>query len=134
MKDIQETINNLLMNNFTNQELEQYLDSQFALVKANAIMAVFRNGMTESRIIQKLNFISRNIQNEPKLLGEWTTGHCAMAVLFLLKTEDAIEMYNCNIKKLDKYTQESIGKLIEQIPLCFESEEIMDEWNAKELF
>ena len=98
MQDIQETINNLLINNFTNQELEQYLDSPFVLVKANAIIAVFKNGITKNSIVQKLSFISQNIQNEPKLLGEWTTGHFAMAVLYLLKTDITTNIYNCNIK------------------------------------
>lgn len=117
---IDKIIDNLIANNFTYQELEQYLESSSVLVKANAIIAVYRNDITENSIIQKLNNISKNIQNEPKLLGVWTTGHCAMAVLYLLNTSITLDMYNDNRKKFDKYTNEAIESAIEQIPLSFE--------------
>ncbi len=50
------------------------------------------------------------------MLGEWTTGHYAMAVLYLLNTKDTQEIYNNNNKKLEEYDKESIKKLIEEIP------------------
>lgn len=108
-------INNLITNNFTNQELEQYLESSSVLVKANAIIAVFRNRITENNIIQKLNFISLNMKNEPEVLGVWTTGHCAMAVLYLLNTDITLAIYNDNRKHFDEYTNKDIESAIEQI-------------------
>lgn len=116
MSDVQEVINKIIANNFSNQDLEQYLESSLVLIKANAIIAVLKNNITEKSIIHKLNYISQNIQHEPKVLGEWTTGHVAMAVLYLLNTKDTQEIYNNNTKKLDEYAKESINKLIEQIP------------------
>lgn len=116
---IDKIIDNLVANNFTNQELEQYLESPNVLVKANAVIAVFRNQITENSIIQKMNSISQNIQNEPKVLGVWTTGHLAMAVLYLLNTSITLGMYNDNTEKLDKYTKEDIEHAIEQIVLSF---------------
>lgn len=115
MKDIQEIINDLRSNNFTTQDLEQYLESPLVLIKVNAIIAVLRNKNTEKNINHKLNNISQNIQHEPKVLGEWTTGHYAMAVLYLLNTKETLELYNNNSNKLDEYAQDSIKKLIEQI-------------------
>lgn len=116
MKDVQEIINDLMANNFTTQDLEQYLESSLVLIKVNAIIAVLKNKNTEKNINYKLNYISQNIQHEPKVLGEWTTGHYAMAVLYLLNTKDTLELYNNNSKNLDEYTKDSIKKLIEQIP------------------
>lgn len=116
MNDVQEIINKLMANSFSNQDLEQYLESSLVLIKVNAIIAVLRNKITEKRIIYKLNYISQNIQQEPKVLGEWTTGHCAMAVLYLLNTKATLEIYNNNKKKLDEFDKESIKKLIGQIP------------------
>lgn len=116
MSGVQEIINKLMANNFSNQDLEQYLESSLVLIKVNAIIAVWRNKITEKSIIHRLNYISQNIQHEPKVLGEWTTGHYAMAVLYLLNTKDTQEIYNKNYNKLDGYAKESIKKLIEQIP------------------
>ena len=118
-RHIDEIIANLTADNFTNQELEQYLESPSVLVKANAIIAVYRNQITENSIIQKLNYISQNIKNEPKLLGVWRTGHCAMAVLYLLNTSITLGIYNENKEKFDKYTIQDIESAIEQIPLSF---------------
>lgn len=118
-RHIDEIIANLTADNFTNQELEQYLESSNVLVKANAIIAVYRNQITENSIIQKLNYISQNIKNEPTLLGVWTTGHCAMAVLYLLNTSITLGIYNENKEKFDKYTIQDIESAIEQIPLSF---------------
>lgn len=116
---IDEIVANLIADKFTMQELEQYLESPFVLVKANAILAVYRNQITENSIIQKLNYISQNIKNEPKLLGVWTTGHCAMAVLYLLNTSITLGIYNENKERFDKYTIQDIESAIEQIPLSF---------------
>ncbi|MBO4997314.1 MAG: hypothetical protein J6D02_04880 [Lachnospira sp.] len=116
---VDKIIDNLIANNFTNQELEQYLESPSVLIKANAIIAVFRNQITEDSIIQKLNFISQNIKNEPKVLGVWTTGHCAMAVLYLLNTSITLNMYNANREKFDEYTNEDIQSAIEEISRSF---------------
>lgn len=99
MKNVQEIINDLMSNNFSTQDLEQYLESSLVLIKVNAIIAVLRNKNTEKNINHKLNYISQNIQHEPKVLGEWTTGHYAMAVLYLLNTKDTLELYNNNRKK-----------------------------------
>lgn len=115
MSGVQEIIDKLMSNNFSNQDLEQYLESTLVLIKANAIIAVLKNKITEKGIIHKLNDISQNIQQEPKVLGEWTTGHYAMAVLYLLNTEDTQEIYNNNNKKLDEYDRESIKEIIGQI-------------------
>lgn len=116
MSSVQEVINKLMANNFSDQDLEQYLESSLVLIKVNAIIAVLKNKIIEKNIINKLNYISQNIQQEPKVLGEWTTGHYAMAVLYLLNTKDTQEIYNNNNKKLDEYAKEGIKKLIEQIP------------------
>lgn len=115
MKNVQEVINKLINNDFSNKDLEQYLESSLVLVKANAIIAILRQNDPENWVIYKLNCISKNIQNEPKVIGEWTTGHYAMAVLHLLNTKETQKMYNDNFNKLDKCTKESINKLIEQI-------------------
>lgn len=95
------------------------MESPSVLIKANAIIAVFRNQITEDSIIQKLNFISQNIKNEPKVLGVWTTGHCAMAVLYLLNTSITLNMYNANREKFDEYTNEDIQSAIEEISRSF---------------
>lgn len=116
MKNVQEIISNLMANNFSSEDLEQYLESSLVLIKANAIIAVLRNKNTEKSIIHKLDYMSQNIQHEPKVIGEWTTGHCAMAVLYLLNTKDTQDIYNNNSRNLDEYAKESIKKLIEQIP------------------
>lgn len=39
-----------------------------------------------------------------------------MAVLYLLDTTRTREIYNSNMNKLDEFVQESVKKLIEQIP------------------
>ena len=116
MNGVQEVVNKLMANNFSNRELEQYLESSLVLIKVNAIIAVLKNKITEKSIIHKLNYISQNIQREPKVLGEWTPGHYAMAALYLLNTKDTQEIYNNNNKKLDEYAKDGIKKLIEQIP------------------
>ena len=116
---IDEIIANLTDDKFTNQELEQYLESPNVVVKVNAIIAVYRNQITENSIIEKLNYISQNIKNEPKLLGVWTTGHFAMAVLYLLNTSNTLRIYNENTERFDKYTIQDIESAIEQIPLSF---------------
>lgn len=115
MNDVQDVINKLLVDDFDNQDLECYLESSLVLIKVNAIMAVLKRNINENNIIHKLNFISKNIKEEPKVLGEWTTGHYAMAVLNLLNTKETQKMYSANLKKVDIYTKESIEKLIEQI-------------------
>ncbi len=115
MKDVQEIIDELTTNSISNQDLEQYLESPSMLIKVNAIIAVLRNKIIEKNIIYKLNLISQNIQHEPKVLGEWTTGHCAMAVLYLLNTKDTLDIYKNNIKKLDNYDKEGIKKLMNEI-------------------
>ena len=115
MKNVQEIINGLKADRFNCQELEQYLESPLVLVKVNAIIAILRNGITEKKIINKLIDISENIQQEPKVIGEWTTGHYAMATLYLLNVRDIQELYD-NSGKPDEYDRGSIRKLIEQLP------------------
>lgn len=119
MKNVQEIINGLKANRFSNQELERYLESPLVLVKVNAILAILRNRITEKKIIDKLNDISENIQQEPKVIGEWTTWHYAMATLYLLGVKDMQELHD-NSGKPDEYDQGSIRKLIEQIPVMLE--------------
>lgn len=114
--NVQEIINKLIDNDFSKNDLEQYLVSPLVLIKTNAIIAVIRKNCTEYDIIDKLNFISQNIKQEPKVLGEWTTGHYAMAALYLLNSKETKKMYNDNLKNLDEYTKENIRKLIKQIP------------------
>ncbi|MBQ8188498.1 MAG: hypothetical protein IJZ44_01840 [Lachnospiraceae bacterium] len=116
MGDVQEIIDKLRINDFSNRDLEQYLESSLMLVKTNAIIAVLRKNITEESVVLKLKKISKNIQQEPKVIGEWNTGHYAMAVLYLLNTMRTREIYNDNMKNLDKYVQDGIKKLIEQIP------------------
>ena len=116
MNGVQEVVNKLMANNFSNQELEQYLESSLVLIKVNAIIAVLKNKITEKSIIHKLNYISQNIQREPKVLGEWTPGHYAMAEIYLLNNKYTKEIYNNNNNKLDEYAKDGIKKLIEQIP------------------
>lgn len=114
--NVQEIINKLTDNDFSKHDLEQYLESPLVLIKTNAIIAVIRINCTEFAIIDKLNFISQNIMQEPKVLGEWTTGHYAMAALYLLNSKETKKIYDDNLKKLDECTKERIKKLIEQIP------------------
>lgn len=116
MEDVQEIIDKLRINDFSNRDLEQYLESSLMLVKTNAIITVLRKNITEESVVLKLKKISKNIQQEPKVIGEWNTGHYAMAVLYLLNTMRTREIYNDNMKNLDKYVQDGIKKLIEQIP------------------
>lgn len=116
MSNVQVIINQLMTNNFSKQNLEQYLESPYVLIKVNAIIAVLRNKIADKSVIHMLNHISQNIQNEPKVLGEWTTGHYAMAVLYLLNTKDTKDIYNNNSNNLDEFAKESINRLIEQIP------------------
>lgn len=120
MRTVQEIINRIRNNDFNDQDLEQFLDSSLVLVKVNAILAVLKGNLTEEKIIYKLSCISQNIHHEPKVLGEWTTGHYAMAVLYLLDTKKTQKIYNETLKELDECTIESIIKLIEQIPNCFD--------------
>lgn len=120
MNSVQEIINRLERNDFSITNLEQYLESPIVLIKVNAIIAVIREHITEDSIIWKLDYISRNTQNEPKVIGEWNTGHYATAVLNLLNTKDTQEMYSNNIKKYDIYTQQSVEKLSEQISCMLE--------------
>lgn len=115
MNNVQEIINKLMSNDFSVADLEQYLNSPMVLIKVNAIIAVLREHITEECIINKLNIISQNIPNEPKVIGEWNTGHYATAVLDLLNTEDTQEIYKSNVKKFDVYTQQGVKKLREQI-------------------
>ena len=115
MNNVQEIINKLEANDFSIHDLEQYLGSSIVLVKVNAIIAVLREKITEESVICKLNYISQNIYQEPKVIGEWNTGHYAMAVLNLLNTMDTQEMYNNNMDKLDVYAQQGVKKLSEQI-------------------
>ena len=59
--------------------------------------------------------MSENIRQEPKVLGEWTTGHYAMAVLKLLDTEETCKLYYRHLMRLDSYEKKSIEALIVQI-------------------
>ncbi|MDE6016766.1 MAG: hypothetical protein K2H41_13940 [Acetatifactor sp.] len=120
MNNIQGIISRLASNDFSISDLEQYLESSLVLIKVNAIIAVLREHITEESIICKLNYISQNIQNEPKVIGEWNTGHFAIAVLNLLNTKDTRELYNNNIKKLDVYAQQGVERLSEQISIMLE--------------
>lgn len=120
MKNVQEIINSLTTNDLENYELAQYLDSPLVLIKTNAIIAVLRKKNAEISIINKLDYISQNIVKEPKVIGEWTTGHYAMAVLYLLNTKETKSIYNKNMKDMDEYTKCSIEKLIEQVPYMLE--------------
>lgn len=120
MNNIQEIINRLESNDFSIADLEQYLESSMVLIKVNAIIAVLRAHITEESIICKLNHISQNIQNEPKVIGEWNTGHYATAVLNLLNTKDTQKIYNNNIKKFDVYVQQGVKKLSKQISCMLE--------------
>lgn len=122
MNNIQGIINRLASNDFSIADLEQYLESSIVLIKVNAIIAVLREHIVEESIICKLNYISKNTQNEPKVMGEWNTGHYATAVLNLLKTEHTQEMYNNNIKELDEYAQQGMNRLCEQISCMLESD------------
>jgi len=112
---VQEIINSLQSNRFSIRDLEQYLGSPILLIKVNAIIAVLRERISDENIIFKLNCIAQNIQHEPKVIGEWNTGHYAMAVLDLLNTVDTRDMYDNNMNKLDAYTQRGVEMLSEQI-------------------
>lgn len=122
MNNVQGILNRLASNDFCIDDLEQYLESSMVLIKLNAIIAVLREHITEESIICKLNYISQNIQNEPKVIGEWNTGHYATAVLNLLNTKDTRKIYNNNIKKFDVYAQQGVEKLSEQISCMLESD------------
>ncbi len=120
MNNVQGIINRLESNDFSIADLEQYLESPMVLIKVNAIIAVIRENVTEESIIRKLNYISQNTQNEPKVIGEWNAGHYATAVLNLLNTKDTREIYNNNIKKYDVCVRQGIEKLSEQISCMLE--------------
>lgn len=52
-------------------------------------------------------------------MGQWTTGHYAIAVLYLLNTDETRRMYDNNVCKLDENTKGSIENLIKQIMLSY---------------
>lgn len=116
MNDIQGTINKIRQGNFSDEELRQYLDSTLILIKANAIMAIVKQEITENSIINKLYEISLRINQESKVIGLWTNGHLAMAALKLLNTSESLELYQNSMNKVDADTQEDIERLIKQLP------------------
>lgn len=69
MEEVQETINKITENRCDNLDIGQYLDSPLVLVKANAILAVIRQKIIEKQILAKLDVISRNIRQEPRVWG-----------------------------------------------------------------
>ncbi|MCI8485284.1 MAG: hypothetical protein HFH41_13250 [Lachnospiraceae bacterium] len=115
MKNVQEEINKIMVGDFSDNDLVDYLNSPLVLVKTNAMIAMLKKSNIDKKSIDKLIDISQNIQREPKVIGEWTTGHYAMAVLKLLGTKIADNAYHDNIKKMDMYTRDNIESLIKQI-------------------
>lgn len=119
MENVQIIINNIINGNISERQLQKYLDSDLVLVKVNAILAVLRKKNYTHDVVNKLNKISKNILHEPKVMGQWTTGHYAIAVLYLLNTDETRRMYDNNVCKLDENTKGSIENLIKQIMLSY---------------
>lgn len=79
-----------------------------------AIITVLRDNITDKCVLNELNKISSNVQKEPKVIGEWTTGHIALAVLYQLDTEDAQKIYADNVKKFG-LDEKNFEKVVDQI-------------------
>lgn len=116
MDEIQNSINRLKQGDFNEQELIEYLGSCMALVKANAIIAVFKYKITSNNILDLLYAISLKGNQESKVIGVWTNGHLATAVLKLLNTDTSLELYVKSIGKVDEITKKDIDRLINQLP------------------
>jgi hypothetical protein len=119
MDEIQNVINRLNQGDFNEQELKEYLGSSIALVKANAILAVFKYKIASKNILDMLYTISLNGNQESKVIGVWTNGHLAVAVLKLLNADTSLELFNNSIRTFDEITKKDIERLINQLPQIF---------------
>jgi len=116
MDGVQGIINRINQGDFDEQELHDYLGSSYILVKANAISAILRCNITSKDILERLYAVSLNINQESKVIGVWTNGHLATAVLKLLNTYLSMKFYEKSVRQTDENTKNDIKRLIEQLP------------------
>lgn len=116
MSIVQEQIDKLRYNDFSNDEILKFLESEFILVKLNAIIAVVRLGLNSEKIISQLQNIAEKIDKESRVFGVWNNGHFALAALKLLNTKMSIDMYEELLSHLDDTAKADIDRLISQWP------------------
>ena len=119
MSNIQRIIDTLKENAVGKKELESYLESKLVLVKVNAIVYVIRHKILDNNIINKLKVIGENINCEPIVLGSYTTGHFAIAALYMLNSSKTLKIFNEINGKLNEYDKESVIRLIKEMPYLF---------------
>mgnify|MGYP001183593848 FL=1 len=114
MSIVQVEIDKLKNNDLSSDEILKYLDSEFILVKLNAILAVVRLDLKSEEVIMKLLNIAKGIKKESRVFGLWNNGHFALAALKLLNTKTSIDMYEELLSQLDDTTKTDIDRLIGQ--------------------
>lgn len=114
MSTVQKEIDKLRNNDLSSDEILKYLDSEFILVKLNAILAVVRIDLKSEEIITRLSNIAKKISKESRVFGLWNNGHFALAALKLLNTKTSVEKYEELLSHLDDTTKADIDRLIGQ--------------------
>ncbi len=115
MNNVQETIEKIRGGVVTVEELSQYIDSSLLLVKANAILAIIKQNISESSILLKLYETSLKRHQESKVIGAWNNGHLATAALKMIKTRESQDLYEKSIREVNIDEKIDIERLIDQL-------------------
>jgi hypothetical protein len=105
-------ITDIRQDKLSREELVNCLDVPHNYVLSNAILKIVRKKINGDDVVEKLAKLKVYMRKENKLFGVETVGHLAVAALYVLNTQKAVEKYNEIITALNDWDKECVESVI----------------------